>query len=124
MIVVMKAGCSQDEISHIATRIEDLGLKVHISQGVEHTVIGVLGKVFPELRDTLELLPGVDQVIPVSKPYKLASREFHPRDTIVQLTTFNHCSSGQSGRSHYTAWRRLQTAYLTLSISWTRRKRA
>jgi len=85
MIVVMKAGCSQDEISHIATRIEDLGLKVHISQGVEHTVIGVLGKVFPELRDTLELLPGVDQVIPVSKPYKLASREFHPRDTIVQL---------------------------------------
>ena len=85
MIVVMKAGCSQDEISHITARIEDLGLKTHISQGVEHTVIGVLGKVFPELRDTLELLPGVDQVIPVSKPYKLASREFHPQDTIVQL---------------------------------------
>jgi len=85
MIVVMKTGCSQDEVSHVKTRIEDLGLKAHISQGVEHTVIGVLGKVFPELRDTLELLPGVDQVIPVSKPYKLASREFHPQDTIVQL---------------------------------------
>jgi 3-deoxy-7-phosphoheptulonate synthase len=85
MIVVMKAGCSQDEISHVTKRIEDIGLKAHISQGVEHTVIGVLGKVFPELRDTLELLPGVDQVIPVSKPYKLASREFHPQDTIVKL---------------------------------------
>jgi len=85
MIVVMKTGCSQDEISHVTKRIEDIGLKAHISQGVEHTVIGVLGKVFPELRDTLELLPGVDQVIPVSKPYKLASREFHPQDTIVKL---------------------------------------
>jgi len=41
--------------------------------------------VFPELRDALELLPGVDQVILVSKPYKLASREFHPQDTIVKL---------------------------------------
>ena len=85
MIVVMKTGCNQDEISHVTKRIEDIGLKAHISQGVEHTVIGVLGKVFPELRDTLELLPGVDQVIPVSKPYKLASREFHPRDTMVKL---------------------------------------
>ena len=85
MIVVMKTGCNQDEISHVTKRIEDIGLKAHISQGVEHTVIGVLGKVFPELRDALELLPGVDQVIPVSKPYKLASREFHPRDTMVKL---------------------------------------
>ena len=85
MIVVMKTGCSQDEISHVTKRIEDIGLKAHISKGIEHTVIGVLGKVFPELRDTLELLPGVDQVIPVSKPYKLASREFHPHDTIVKL---------------------------------------
>ncbi len=85
MIVVMRTGCSQDEISGVANRIEVAGLKAHISQGVEHTVIGALGQVFPELRDTLELLPGVEQVIPVSKPYKLASREFHPQDTIVEL---------------------------------------
>ena len=85
MIVVMRVGCSQDEISGVTKRIEDIGLKAHISQGVEHTVIGVLGQVFPELRDTLEVLPGVDQIIPVSQPYKLASREFHPQDTIVEL---------------------------------------
>jgi len=85
MIVVMKVGSSQDEISGVKKRIEVAGLKAHISEGVEHTVIGVLGQVFPDLRDTLELLPGVEQVIPVSKPYKLASREFHPRDTIVEL---------------------------------------
>ncbi len=85
MIVVMKVGSSQDEISGVKKRIEDVGLKSHISEGIEHTVIGVLGQVFPELRDTLELLPGVEQVIPVSKPYKLSSREFHPRDTIVKI---------------------------------------
>jgi 3-deoxy-7-phosphoheptulonate synthase len=85
MIVVMKTGCSQDEISGVKNRIEDAGLKAHISEGMEHTVIGVLGQAFPELRDTLELLSGVEQVIPVSKPYKLASREFHPQDTIVEL---------------------------------------
>jgi len=85
MIVVMKVGSSQDEISGVKNRIEDAGLKAHISQGVDYTVIGVLGQVFPELRDILELLPGVDEVIPVSKPYKLASREFHPQDTIIRI---------------------------------------
>jgi 3-deoxy-7-phosphoheptulonate synthase len=85
MIVVMKTGSSQDEVNGVTKRIEDIGLKAHVSEGVEHTVIGVLGQVFPELRDSLELLPGVEQVIPVTKPYKLASREFHPRDTIVEL---------------------------------------
>jgi 3-deoxy-7-phosphoheptulonate synthase len=81
----MKVGSSQDEISKVTKRIEDAGLKAHISEGIEHTVIGVLGEVFPELHDSLELLSGVEQVIPVTKPYKLASREFHPRDTIVKI---------------------------------------
>jgi len=85
MIVVMKVGSSQDEISKVTKRIEDAGLKAHLSEGIEYTVIGVLGQVFPELRDTLELLSGVEQVIPVTKPYKLASREFHPKDTIVKI---------------------------------------
>jgi len=87
MIVVMKPGSSQGEISGVTKRIEAAGLKAHVSEGVEHTVIGVLGKVFPELRDSLELLPGVEQVILVSKPYKLASREFHPKDTIVKINS-------------------------------------
>jgi len=85
MIVVMRTGSSQEEIRRVIDRIEVGGLKAQISQGIVQTVIGVLGKPFPELRDALELLPGVEQVIPVSKPYKLASREFHPQDTIVKL---------------------------------------
>lgn len=85
MIVVMRAGCSQDEIHGVVKRIEELGLKGHMSQGIEHTVIGVLGQPLPELRDRLELLPGVEEVFAVSKPYKLASREFHPLNTVVTV---------------------------------------
>ncbi len=85
MIVVMKVDSSQDEIHGVVKRIEELGLKGHISQGVEHTVIGVVGQIFAELRDRLELLPGVEEVITVTKPYKLSSREFHPQNTIVKV---------------------------------------
>ncbi len=85
MIVVMKIGSSQDEIDGVVKRIEESGLKAHVSQGVEHTIIGILGQIFPELEDMLQLLPGVDDVIHISKPYKLASREFHPENTIVKV---------------------------------------
>jgi len=85
MIVVMKTGCSQDDIGAVVNRIKKLGLKEHISQGVERTIIGVLGQNLLDFQDTLQLLPGVQEIIPVSKPYKLASREFHPRNTVVRV---------------------------------------
>jgi len=85
VIVVMKIGSSQDEAGGVVKRIEEIGLKAHLSQGVEHTVIGVLGQTFPELQDMLQMLPGVEDVIPVSKPYKIASREFHPENSIVRV---------------------------------------
>jgi 3-deoxy-7-phosphoheptulonate synthase len=85
MIVVMKVDSSQEEVHAVVNRIEELGLKGHISQGVEHAIVGVVGQIFPELRDRLELLPGVEEVIAVSKPYKLASREFHPQNTVVEV---------------------------------------
>jgi 3-deoxy-7-phosphoheptulonate synthase len=85
MIVVMKTSCSQDEIDGVVERVQQLGLKTHISQGIERTIIGVLGQVFPELHDTLQPLAGVEEVILVSKPYKLASREFHPQNSMVQV---------------------------------------
>ena len=85
MIVVMKGGCTKEEINTVVCRIEEYGLKAHISQGVEHTIIGILGQIFPELQDRMEWLPGVEAVIPISKPYKLASREFHPQNTVVKI---------------------------------------
>lgn len=85
MIVVMKTTCEQKEIDGVVTRVEEHGLRTHISRGVEHTIIGILGQTFPELQDRLELLPGVEEVIPISKPYKLASREFHPDNTVIKV---------------------------------------
>ena len=85
MIVVMKLSSGDKEIAEVIKRIEAAGLRGHLSQGVERTIIGVVGQTFPELRDMLEMLPGVDEVIPVSKPYKLSSREFHPQDTTVEV---------------------------------------
>ena len=81
----MKYGAGDKEVAGVIKRIHDAGLKEHLSQGVEHTIIGVVGQTFPELRDMLEEMPGVDEVIPVSKPYKLCSREFHPLDTTIQV---------------------------------------
>jgi len=85
MIVVMKVGSSDKEIAGVVKRVESVGLKTHVSQGVERTIIGVVGQIFPELQDMLEMLHGVDEVIRVSKPYKLSSREFHPLDTTIKV---------------------------------------
>jgi len=85
MIVVMKVGSSDNDVDAVVKRIESSGLQTHVSQGVERTIIGVVGQIFPELQDMLEMLHGVDEVIRVSKPYKLSSREFHPLDTTVMV---------------------------------------
>ncbi len=85
MIVVMKVGSNDKDIDSVVKRIESAGLKTHVSQGVERTIIGVVGQIYPELQDMLEMVHGVDEVIRVSKPYKLSSREFHPLDTTVKV---------------------------------------
>ncbi len=85
MLVVMKKESGQKELSGVMQKITQSGLTGHVSQGVERTVIGVVGQTYPELRDLLELLPGVEEVIPISKPYKLSSREFQPEDTSIKI---------------------------------------
>jgi len=85
MIVILKPGASEQQIQHIVERAEKLGLKAHISRGVERTVIGFIG---PEdvLRVTpLEVFPGVERVIAVLAPYRLVSREFKKEDSIIEL---------------------------------------
>lgn len=85
MLVVMKKGSTQEDLAGVLRKITQSGLTGHVSQGVERTVIGVVGQTYPELRDVLELLPGVDEVIPISKPYKLSSREFQREDTVIKV---------------------------------------
>ncbi len=85
MLVVMRKGSTQDDLAGVIHKITQSGLTGHVSQGMERTVIGVVGQTYPELRDVLELLPGVDEVIPISKPYKLSSREFQREDTVIKV---------------------------------------
>lgn len=85
MIVVLKPNATKKQIDHILKRVKKLGLKPQISKGTERTIIGLIG---PEdiLRVTpLEVFPGVEKVMPVLAPYKLVSRELHPKNTIVKL---------------------------------------
>jgi len=81
----MKVDSGQKEIDDILKRLAEHGLTGHLSKGVERTVIGVVGQTYPELRDMLELLPGVEDVIPITKPYKLSSREFQSQDTVIRI---------------------------------------
>jgi 3-deoxy-7-phosphoheptulonate synthase len=87
MIVVMKTDSGEKEISEVLTRLSKSGLKGHLSHGEERTIIGVVGisPILPDVSELLELLPGVEEVIPISKPYKLASREFQPHDTVIKV---------------------------------------
>ena len=85
MIVVMAPGTAQSDLDSIRVRIEDRGLRAQINTGAERTVIGVMGSIPPDFKDEMELMNGVDEVIIISKPYKLASKEFHPDDTIIKV---------------------------------------
>jgi 3-deoxy-7-phosphoheptulonate synthase len=86
MIVVARRDATEEEIQRVIAFIESKrDLRAHVSRGVERTVIGVIGHVYPELQGELETLPGVEEVLRVTKPYKLASREFHPDDTLVRV---------------------------------------
>lgn len=85
MMVILKKGHTQGELDGIMRRLEEVGLKGHPIFGVERTVIAVVGKIYPELSDDLETMPGVEDTVRISTPYKLAGRETKPEDTVVRL---------------------------------------
>ena len=75
MMIVMKATATEDEIQAVIDRIESVGARAHPSRGEEVTVIGAIGDREHVARLGLEGAPGVDQVVPILKPYKLASKQ-------------------------------------------------
>jgi 3-deoxy-7-phosphoheptulonate synthase len=82
MIVIMKLGYSQDQLQRVIDRVHEVGLKTHLSIGDNTAIIGVVGvPIPPELKDDLEVVDGVEEVLRVTKRYKLPSREFHPEPT-------------------------------------------
>jgi len=86
MIVVMKPGTSQEQIEYICRQIENMGFLAHPIHGVERTVIGAVGdERGREQLLGLALVDGVEAVIPIMKPYKLASRELQKQPTVVKV---------------------------------------
>jgi 3-deoxy-7-phosphoheptulonate synthase len=85
MIVVMKKNASEGQILAVQKRIRELGFKDHLSRGAERTVIGVLGAIYAELQEEFGALAGVDSVVRITKPFKLASREVKEEDTVVRV---------------------------------------
>ncbi len=85
MIIVMKQGATAAEIGAVIARVQELGATPHTIHGRERTVIAVVGSTERIIPDTFSTMPGVERVATISQPFKLASRESHPEDTVIHL---------------------------------------
>src|ERR1700676_3007752 len=85
MIVVMKPGASQKQIDHIIEQIEQLGLRSHVIVGTERTVVAALGEKRDGAKQALETGDGVEKVMPILAPYKMASTEVKKDPTCVEV---------------------------------------
>src|SRR5215212_4230249 len=85
MIIVLRPNPTREEIDHVLERIQELGFKPHLSQGALRTIIGVIGDENKLQAQPLAAIPGVEQVLPILKPFKLSSREFHATDSVVSV---------------------------------------
>jgi len=85
MIVVMEKQGENGQLSEVIAQIEKSGCQAHVIHGVARTVVGVVGEAVPACLQGLERLPGVERLIPIRRPYKLAGRELKPEDTLIQL---------------------------------------
>ncbi|MCE9645913.1 MAG: 3-deoxy-7-phosphoheptulonate synthase [Chloroflexi bacterium] len=88
MMIIMKAGATPQEVEAVIAQIKSMGLAVHLSQGVEATIIGAIGETHAIPIERFEGLDGVELVQRITQPYKLASRQFHPEDSVIPLSNF------------------------------------
>jgi len=85
MVIVMREGATDAQIQHVIDRLVAAGFNVHRSTGESHTVLGAVGVQRDFDHRDFELLEGVREVMRITQPFKLASREFKPQDTIVEV---------------------------------------
>ena len=85
MIIVMKKNSQKEEILKVSHQLQEAGFHCHLVEGTEKTIIGAVGDKSRLLNIPLEALPCVEKVIPILAPYKLASREFKPEDTLIRV---------------------------------------
>ncbi|MFO0820177.1 MAG: 3-deoxy-7-phosphoheptulonate synthase [Pirellulales bacterium] len=86
MIIVLNAGVTDEQIQHVVDRIDELGMRAHVSRGTFRTIVGVIGDEQKLQQEPLRAIPGVIDVIPVLPPYKLASREAHPQSSVIDVS--------------------------------------
>jgi len=85
MVVVMQEGATEEQIQRAINKLMEMGFDIHRSTGAAHTVLGAVGAVRDFDTRDIELLEGVEEVLRISAPYKLASRAFRPEGTIVKF---------------------------------------
>src|SRR5687768_18475215 len=85
MIVVMKSGATQQQVEHVAKLVKEMGLKDHVIVGTERTVVAVIGDDRFKDKSRLETVEGVDKVVPILAPYKMASSEVKKERSVVPL---------------------------------------
>jgi 3-deoxy-7-phosphoheptulonate synthase len=85
MIIIMKMNTAQTNIEAVITRVKKEGFRTHVSQGEERTIIGIIGDERKLDRGAISRMNGVDRVVPVLRPFKLASRDFHPEDSKISI---------------------------------------
>ncbi len=94
MLIVMDKSAAADQIEAVAELIRSMGLRAQVLPGSIRTAIGVMGNVGYVDADQVMLMPGVREIIHVSKPYKLVSREWKPEDSVIRVG--NALIGGQS----------------------------
>src|SRR3954449_8326270 len=87
MIVVMKPDSTAKQVEHVVNLVREMGLKDHVIVGTERTVVAVIGDDRFKDRSALESVDGVDRVVPILAPYKMASREVKKERSFVPLLT-------------------------------------
>ncbi len=85
MIIVFAKHATQAQIQSVERKVKEAGMEVHRSDGIDHSVVGLVGDLTLVDIQKFKVFPGVSKIIRISSPYKLASREFHPEDTVVQV---------------------------------------
>ena len=89
MMIIMKANATPQQVEAVIASVKSAGLNVHLSQGVEATIIGAIGETHNIPMERFESLDGVDLVQRITQPYKLASRQFHPEDSVISMNGFS-----------------------------------
>jgi len=85
MVIVMESEATEEQVDGIVGRIESIGLRAHLSQGQERTIVGIIGDERLVDPQVFEALAGVERVVQILHPAKLASRDFHPADRVLDL---------------------------------------